>query len=133
MLKSIQTVFTAEDQPQQSSQTTTKPLHQQKKPLAGHYLNYHTKQNLKKKRKFAQKGGDEEGNNNNKCTLTYNFLYIPRILKNDLRRQYPVMFMNVFNSCDYQFMMKFIDKFLADNVQFILEAPGKSINPLSLS
>ncbi len=88
-------------------------------PVAGHYLNKHTKEQLKK-RKLQEKICLRDAN-----TLTYNLLYMPRILKTDLRRQYPVMFMNVFNSCNYDYMQGFVNRFLRDDTTFILEAPSK--------
>jgi len=41
----------------------------------------------------------------------YNLLYKPRILKNDLRRQYPIIFANVYNTCDSNLMLKFFHQF----------------------
>ncbi len=95
-----------------------------KPPTAGHYLNKHTKERLKRKL-------EEEACSRDAATLTYNLLYIPRILKTDLRRQYPVMFMNVYNSCDYVYMKKFMDKFFRDDTQFIFQADSKLIHPLT--
>lgn len=88
-------------------------------PVAGHYLNKHTKERLKKRKL------DEQICLRDATTLTYNLLYMPRILKTDLRRQYPVMFMNVFNSCNYDYMQGFVNRFLRDDTTFILEAPSK--------
>ncbi len=88
-------------------------------PVAGHYLNKHTKQRLLKRKL------DEQAYSKDAATITYNLLYIPRILKTDLRRQYPVMFMKVFNSCNYDYMQGFVNRFLRDDTTFTLEAPSK--------
>eukprot|EP01040_Poterioochromonas_malhamensis_P008913 gene8913-9650_t len=98
-------------------------------PNAGHYVNIHTKKQLKKKRKL-----DETTKSSSSSTVvTYNLLYIPRILKSDLRRQYPVMFMNAFNSCDYHYMRGFVDKFLRDDCRFIVEAPTRHLPMKAIS
>ncbi len=102
MLKSVQTHFTDPH-----------------KPSCGHYMNKHTKERLLKRKLEAEVCSRDS------ATLTYNLLYIPRILKTDLRRQYPVMFMNVYNSCDYVYMKKFMDKFFRQDCEFLVEAAGK--------
>lgn len=40
----------------------------------------------------------------------------PRILKNDFRRNYPIMWVNVFNGCDYQQMMLHLNTYYERNV-----------------
>ncbi len=87
---------------------------------AGYYLNKHTKKYLKKR-----KLEDERNARDSNC-ITYNLLYMPRILKTDLRRQYPVMFVNAFNSCNNEYIQGFVNKFLRDDTTFILEAPCKT-------
>lgn len=91
-----------------------------KPPAAGYYLNKHTKKYLKKR-----KLEDERNARDSNC-ITYNLLYMPRILKTDLRRQYPVMFVNAFNSCNNEYIQSFVNKFLRDDTTFILEAPCKT-------
>lgn len=112
-MKSVQTVLT------ESSSSTLKYNNHYDKAIVGHYINKHTKKILKK-RKLNQDESQHES-----ATFTYNILYIPRILKNDLRRQYPVMFMNVFNACNYDYMMNFLDKFFHNDCKFVLDAPSK--------
>eukprot|EP01040_Poterioochromonas_malhamensis_P008661 gene8662-9373_t len=92
-----------------------------KTPAAGYYLNKHTKKYLKK-RKFE----DERNTRDSNC-ITYNLLYMPRILKTDLRRQYPVMFVNAINSCNNEYIQGFVNKFLRDDTTFILQAPSRHI------
>jgi hypothetical protein len=106
------------------------------KPVAGHYVNKHTRRSVKKRKMKEEeeeaKAEAEARSLKDSATLTYNLLYIPRILKSDLRRQYPVMFMNVFNSCNRDVINGFAEKFFRDDTQFILEAPSKyrlSVSP----
>lgn len=83
-------------------------------PLTAYYSNAPDKS--KKKRKFK----------NTETVLEYNILNRPRMLKNDLRRHYPFMFQNVFNSGDYNFMMKFLQTFYRPDVKVILESHGEN-------
>ena len=49
----------------------------------------------------------------NRAELTnYHMNYVPRIVKSDVRRQYGFMFASVYNHCDYDYMMKFIQTFV---------------------
>ena len=97
-----------------------------RKHVAGHYINKHTRKTVKRKSKEVEAEDAKEARClKDSATLTYNLLYIPRILKSDLRRQYPVMFMNVFNSCNRDVINGFAEKFFRDDTQFILEAPSK--------
>mmetsp|Transcript_9697 Transcript_9697/g.10427 ORF Transcript_9697/g.10427 Transcript_9697/m.10427 type:complete len:295 (-) Transcript_9697:2972-3856(-) len=49
----------------------------------------------------------------NRAELTnYHVNYVPRIVKSDVRRQYGFMFASVYNHCDYDYMMKFIQTFV---------------------
>ncbi len=85
--------------------------HHQEGVRAAHFVNGYIKRERKKKRKELEEDETSSHSSNSRgeeITLTYHLMYIPRILKNDLRRQYPIMFANVYNSCDYDFMMKFI-------------------------
>lgn len=119
-------------------------------PYCGHYINKHTKQthqqvnqslvpnrrvekggsNISRKRKYRGEDPVDSSSSSSEvqvianATFRYDLLYIPRILKNDLRRQYPIMFMNVFNSGDYQFMKKWMETFSNGDISFLLEAPG---------
>lgn len=64
-------------------------------PLCAHYSNGKSNGKTRKRRKGTIAP----------TLLEYNFLYIPRILKNDLRRQYPMIFTNVFNSCEVYYSL----------------------------
>lgn len=43
----------------------------------------------------------------------------PRIFKRDFRRQFPIMYLNVLNSCDYRLHEKFLRQFFSENCDFI--------------
>ena len=58
-------------------------------------------------------------------TLEYHFHHIPRILKNDLRRQYPIMFSNVYNAANFDYMRKYLESFYNPDFKLILEKYGK--------
>ena len=36
-------------------------------------------------------------------------------MKSDIRRSYGLMFTNVYNSCDYDYMMNYLDQFVSPN------------------
>ncbi len=109
MLKTVKTILTKVDDGRhhhhhhQEIQNNSKQL--------AHFVNGYMKRERKKKRKELEEDETSSNSLEEATTLTYHLMYIPRILKNDLRRQYPIMFANVYNSCDYDFMMKFINQF----------------------
>lgn len=84
-------------------------------PLCAHYSNEKKKSSKKRKAEAAP------------TILEYNLHYMPRILKNDLRRQYPVMFTNVFNSCDFNFVQMFLETFCRPDLVNVLDSLGKLI------
>jgi len=106
MLKTVKTILTKVDERHQERHNNGQ--------RPAHFVNGYMKRERKKKRKeFEKNEGDSHSSisHGEETTLTYHLMYIPRILKNDLRRQYPIMFANVYNSCDYDFMMKFFHQF----------------------
>ena len=86
-------------------------------PLCAHYSNEKSNGKMRKKRKGSTAS----------TLLEYNFLYIPRILKNDLRRQYPMIFTNVFNSCDANQIKSLLQTFCRPDLRNIMEFSGKRI------
>lgn len=86
-------------------------------PLCAHYSNEKKKTSRKRKAELAP------------TVLEYNLHYVPRILKNDLRRQYPVMFTNVFNSFDFNYVRMFLETFCRPDMVNVLESFGKQIVP----
>mmetsp|Transcript_17929 Transcript_17929/g.19431 ORF Transcript_17929/g.19431 Transcript_17929/m.19431 type:complete len:347 (-) Transcript_17929:12-1052(-) len=106
MLKTVKTILTKVDERHQERHNNGQ--------RPAHFVNGYMKRERKKKRKELEEDEGDSNSSNSRgveTTLTYHLMYIPRILKNDLRRQYPIMFANVYNSCDYDFMMKFIHQF----------------------
>lgn len=79
-------------------------------PICAHYSNEKKKSSKKRKAEAAP------------TVLEYNLHYMPRILKNDLRRQYPVMFTNVFNSCDFNFVQMFLETFCRPDLVNVLDS-----------
>lgn len=57
--------------------------------------------------------------------IEYNIAHIPRILKDDIRRQYAVMFVNVHNTADYAYMMKFINRFYRSDTFLTITRTGE--------
>ncbi len=51
--------------------------------------------------------------------------YLPRIPRNDVRRQYAMMFSNVYNSHDWDYMSKFVQTFFHPNVSILFQKYGK--------
>eukprot|EP01040_Poterioochromonas_malhamensis_P012766 gene12766-13992_t len=47
--------------------------------------------------------------------------YLPRIPRNDVRRQYAMMFSNVYNSHDWDYMSKFVQTFFHPNVSILFQ------------
>jgi hypothetical protein len=54
-------------------------------------------------------------------------LYLPRIPRKDIRRQYASMFANVYNSQDFDFMKIFLDTFFRPDVMVLFKKEGKFI------
>ena len=52
----------------------------------------------------------------------------PRIMRSDVRRDYATMWANVFNSCDYDHMMRHIHTFYSPDFVMVQKKKGKS-NP----
>ncbi len=111
MLKSVKTILLT------NAPANANDAHQesQNNNIAAYSVNgFIKKEERKKKRKELEEDENSSLSSNasgEMTTLTYHLMYIPRILKNDLRRQYPIMFANVYNSCDYDFMTKFLNQF----------------------
>ena len=60
-------------------------------------------------------------------TLEQKFHHIPRILKSDIRRQYAVMFSNVYNSGDCSFMRSFCSIFVRRDTSVSILKRGDSV------
>ncbi len=86
-------------------------------PLCAHYSNEKSNGKTRKRRKGTAAP----------TVLEYNIHYIPRILKNDLRRQYPMIFTNVFNSCDANQIKLMLQTFARPDVRNIMEFSGKCV------
>ncbi|RYG95353.1 hypothetical protein EON65_56105 [archaeon] len=43
---------------------------------------------------------------------------LPKILKHDIRRSYPAMFSNIYNSCDADLMNKYLETFYRPDITF---------------
>lgn len=59
----------------------------------------------------------------------YKYGLVPRILKNDIRRFYPSMFANVYNSCDYNFIKYYMKSYLRDDFKCVLKKMEGMILP----
>ncbi len=51
--------------------------------------------------------------------------YLPRIPRNDVRRQYAMMFSNVYNSHDWNYMSRFVQTFFHPNVSILFQKYSK--------
>lgn len=87
-------------------------------PLCASYSNEKTKQRASRKRKASAAP----------TVLEYNLHRMPRILKNDLRRQYPAIFTNVFNACDANQMRLMLKTFARPDIRNIMQFSGKRIS-----
>ncbi len=108
MLKTVQTILTKEGDRRSNRRDSSS--------CAAHFINGYMKRerkNQKKKEKKKESGSQNitVASSSNHAVLMYNLLYKPRILKNDLRRQYPIIFANVYNTCDCHLMLKFFQQF----------------------
>lgn len=92
-------------------------------PLCASYSNDKTKQRTSRKRKASAAP----------TVLEYNLHRMPRILKNDLRRQYPAIFTNVFNACDANQMRLMLKTFARPDIRNIMQFSGKRIYLSTLS
>lgn len=73
--------------------------------------------------KFVQ---DFMKNMNEKEAKAYRYGLIPRIVKNDIRRFYSVMFANVYNKCDINHMIDFTRTYYSnENNEYYLRKYGK--------
>jgi hypothetical protein len=54
-----------------------------------------------------------------------NYNILPRIVKSDVRRQYATMFANVYNTGDYDYMMKYLHTFYKPDFCLSLKKHGK--------
>lgn len=68
----------------------------------------------KNKHRVKKRSLDPEENPNS-------IYYLPRIPRRDIRRQYAMMFSNVYNSQDWDFMSKFIDTFFLKDTTILLQ------------
>ncbi len=107
MLKTVQTILTTEGDRRSNRKESS---------CAAHFINGYIqreRKNQKKRKKEKENDSDDTVTNSSKheVALMYNLLYKPRILKNDLRRQYPIIFANVYNTCDSNLMLKFFHQF----------------------
>ncbi len=110
MLKTVHTILTKDT----SSSGDHNHENIRKGNRAAHFVNGYIKKERKKKRKELEEdenSSHSSGRRDKSTALTYHLLYVPRILKHDLRRQYPIMFAHVCNACDPDLMMKFIYQF----------------------
>jgi hypothetical protein len=113
MLKTVHTILTKD---KSSSNSSGDHNHEsnRKGNRAAHFVNGYIKKERKKKRKELdddENSSRSSGSRGKSTALTYHLMYVPRILKHDLRRQYPIMFAHVCNACDPDLMMKFIYQF----------------------
>lgn len=91
--------------------------------LSSHYSNEKTNNKSGKKRKAGSAST---------TVLEYNLFYVPRIHKNDLRRQYPVMFSNVFNTCDAFHVNNYLQTFCRPDLKLVIESFCKLYIPFLL-
>lgn len=80
----------------------------------------------KKKRKYRKTELALKRKKSELGMIEYRYHIIPRIVKSDIRRQYGHMFANVYNSCDYNFMMDFFTKFVRMDGDFSIKRHDKS-------
>jgi hypothetical protein len=69
-------------------------------------------------------------NNSSHCqsAMTMIRIPLPRIPKRDVRRNYGVMFANVYNAVNYDYMMKYLNHFVTDDAILAFIQPGGSHN-----
>mmetsp|Transcript_29719 Transcript_29719/g.32349 ORF Transcript_29719/g.32349 Transcript_29719/m.32349 type:complete len:131 (+) Transcript_29719:40-432(+) len=110
MLKTVQTILTTYDDAHHSYQGSHK-----RNIRSAHFVNPYTRREIirrnRQERKKENENQDQSPGWSRTTSLLYHFMYIPRILKNDLRRQYPIIFANVYNTCDSNLMLKFFHQF----------------------
>lgn len=71
----------------------------------------------RKRRRYAHLK-DSEGNWLIPC------IHLPRIPKSDIRRSFGIMFMNVYNSGDFQYMNTFLDRFVSHDYRYVYLKDG---------
>lgn len=54
-------------------------------------------------------------------------MFLPRILKSDVRRCYAQMFTNIYNSCDSSLMEKYLRTFYRPDFFFMQSFPGRTV------
>lgn len=59
-------------------------------------------------------------------------IHLPRIPKSDIRRSFGIMFTNVYNSCNYEYMTSFVDKFISNDCHYSNIRQGEGLIPASI-
>lgn len=57
--------------------------------------------------------------------IHYHPTHLPRIIKSDVRRQYAFMYSNVFNQCDYDYMIQFVQTFIKPRSTVSVQRTGE--------
>ena len=73
-----------------------------------------------RKRKAATPSSSDDTSSNTGSERAVVSYHLPRIWKSDIRRQYATMFANVYNACDYNYMMKYIETFYRPDMTLAL-------------
>lgn len=79
----------------------------------------------KSRKRRATELESEKKNGEKPNTICY---HLPRIWKSDIRRQYATMFANVYNTCDYDYMKKYIETFYRPDMTLVLTKGLPEIN-----